>query len=77
MIRITIGQALSNLTRDGRTEIIRCHRSYLVNLMAVNRVDGNAQGLKLSFSKSLAMTHIVPVSRSFIADFKVRFAKVS
>jgi len=49
--------------------LIRCHRSYLVNLKKVNKITGNAQGLKLSF-KNLSET--VPVSRKYtpgIRDF--------
>jgi len=44
--------------------IIRSHRSYLVNLKNVKKVSGNAQGLKLSMKDSEEM---VPVSRKYIA----------
>ncbi len=46
------------------TRFVRCHRSYLVNLDAVTKVSGNAQGLKL-FLQDVSNTYI-PVSRSYI-----------
>jgi DNA-binding LytR/AlgR family response regulator len=46
------------------TDVIRCHRSYLVNVDCIENVSGNAQGLKL---KLRDVTDVeVPVSRSFI-----------
>ncbi len=42
-------------------QIVRCHRSYLVNLQHVNQVSGNAQGYHLHL-EDLETT--VPVSRS-------------
>ncbi len=42
--------------------IVRCHRSYLVNLDRVERVTGNAQGYKLHLSDGNFM---VPVSRQY------------
>lgn len=42
--------------------IIRCHRSYIVNLRKVVAVDGNAQGYELSL-RGLKKT--IPVSRSY------------
>jgi len=50
--------------------IIRSHRSYLVNLSNVTKVSGNAQGLKLSLKNSDA---IVPVSRKYISVVKAHF----
>ncbi|WP_299760229.1 LytTR family DNA-binding domain-containing protein [uncultured Pontibacter sp.] len=44
------------------TEIVRCHRSYIVNLNQVGKVTGNAQGYKLHFD---ALNEPVPVSRSY------------
>ena len=51
---------------DEIPNIIRVHRSYLVNLYKVESVQGNAQGYKLSIKDSNAE---VPVSRSYIPDF--------
>ncbi len=43
-------------------EIVRCHRSYIVNLNQVNRVTGNAQGYKLHLKNS---NFAVPVARKY------------
>jgi len=43
--------------------IIRCHRSYIINLNQVIDVKGNAQGFKLSLEGT---EEIVPVSRKFV-----------
>jgi len=46
----------------GRDMIIRCHKSYIVNIRNIRKVAGNAQGYKLQFSQ----TDIeIPVSRNF------------
>jgi len=42
--------------------IIRCHRSYLVNLDKAERITGNAQGYKLHFP--FTAEYVVPVSRT-------------
>lgn len=47
--------------------VVRCHRSYLVNLDNVTSVSGNAQGYKLHVGMA---TEPVPVSRSFNAMVK-------
>ena len=44
-----------------RAEVIRCHRSYIVNLRKVSRVSGNSQGYRLHFE---GLEETVPVSRS-------------
>lgn len=49
------------------TSLIRCHRSYIVNLHHVEQVTGNAQGLKLKLKDS---EEIVPVSRSYVPSFR-------
>ena len=43
--------------------IIRCHRSYIVNLKQVNHIKGNAQGYKIEFKTELSDE--IPVSRSY------------
>ena len=45
-------------------EVLRCHRSFLVNVSKIEKVSGNAQGLRLRLS-DLEDTEI-PVSRSYI-----------
>ncbi|MFT4545643.1 MAG: hypothetical protein ACI9UR_000802 [Bacteroidia bacterium] len=48
--------------------VIRCHRSYLVNVDAVEKVSGNAQGLRLKLSG--ITQDEVPVSRSYISKIR-------
>ncbi len=43
--------------------IIRCHRSYIVNIRQVHEVSGNAQGYKIGFKT--AGVSAVPVSRNY------------
>jgi len=48
--------------------LYRCHRAFVINLAKVEQISGNAQGLKLHFSKS---STLIPVSRNYnkeIAD---------
>lgn len=49
------------------SELVQCHRAYIVNLSKVNKVEGNSQGLVLKFENSDAE---VPVSRSFVSSIK-------
>ena len=42
--------------------ILRCHRTFIVNLKNVKNIEGNAAGYKLSFDQD---GYFVPVSRSF------------
>ena len=65
------GQAQKTLLRSSlsrlasqinRSNIVRCHRSYLVNLDRVERVTGNAQGYKLHL---LGSQFQVPVARQY------------
>lgn len=43
--------------------VIRCHRSFIVNLKQVNHIKGNAQGYKIELKTELSEE--VPVSRSY------------
>lgn len=61
MLRSTIANMEAQVNESA---IIRCHRSYLVNLDSVNNVSGNAQGLKLRLTEVSDLE--IPVSRSFI-----------
>ena len=47
--------------------LIRCHRSFIVNLNQIEKVDGNAQGLVL---KIKGCEDSVPVSRKYIEELK-------
>ncbi|GAB3778231.1 LytTR family DNA-binding domain-containing protein [Spirosoma horti] len=64
--------SLSRLEKQiGHPHIVRCHRSYVVNLDRVERVTGNAQGYKLHLG---AGEFVVPVARQYnetiIAELK-------
>ena len=66
-----------NLTDLGRqlanyNYMIRCHRSYLVNAKHIQKVTGNAQGLRLWLDESEL---IVPVSRTYIDKIKAFVAQ--
>lgn len=43
-------------------DIVRCHRSFIVNLAQVEHIRGNAQGYQLSFQQS---KDLVPVARNY------------
>jgi len=43
-------------------EIIRCHKSYIVNITYIKNISGNSKGYKLHFD---ALNFDIPVSRSF------------
>jgi hypothetical protein len=43
--------------------IVRCHRSYMVNLRQIEHVNGNAQGYRIDFKNELNDT--IPVSRNY------------
>ncbi len=63
LLRISLINALKQITFDN---IMQCHRSYIVNINCVEKITGNAQGLKLE----LKHNSVVPVSRSFVKEFK-------
>ena len=65
LLRISLVNALKQITSE---HIFRCHRSYVVNINCIENISGNAQSLKLELTKNC----IVPVSRSFIKEFKKR-----
>lgn len=58
-------KSCENLIKN--TNLLRCHRSFIVNTTIVENVSGNAQGLKLKL-RNLETT--IPVSRSYIPLFK-------
>jgi hypothetical protein len=76
IIRSTLAQVLQRLLSVESEKIMRCHRSYLVNLLAVKDIQGNAQGLKLTFDNAEDGQLTVPVSRSYLVDFKTAIAKI-
>ena len=56
------------------SSFVRCHRLYLVNLDVVERVSGNAQGLRLHLT---GLDEPVPVSRSLTQTVKRRLSHLS
>jgi len=59
LFRITLKLVEEKL--ENEEDIIRCHRSYLVNLRKVSKVSGTARNLSLHFDN---MEFTIPVSRS-------------
>jgi DNA-binding LytR/AlgR family response regulator len=53
---------------DSTLNVMKTHRSYVVNLDAIEDVKGNAQGFLL---KLYGAEELVPVSRNNINDFNV------
>ncbi len=56
------------------SSLVRCHRSYMVNLNKVKNISGNAQGLKIEL---INHSEIIPVSRKYIPIVKEFFQKNS
>ena len=65
MLRATIASVEEKFAG---TDVIRCHRSFLVNVDCIEKVSGNAQGLRLQLKGLSEME--VPVSRSFIPKIR-------
>ena len=65
LLRISLVNALKQITAES---IFRCHRSYAVNINCIQKITGNAQSLKLMLTQDC----IVPVSRSFVKEFKTK-----
>ncbi len=64
MQRATLKSIQSELDQ---TDIVKCHRSFLVNKESIISVNGNAQGLLLSLE---SCSKEIPVSRSFVSAFR-------
>jgi hypothetical protein len=47
--------------------ILKCHRSYIVNINYIDKIEGNSQGYKLFFENN---SYTIPVSRNFVAKLK-------
>ena len=57
------------------TDIIRCHRSYMVNFEKVKVIRKEKDGLKLDFDNSQVSD--IPVSRSYVENVMETFSKYS
>lgn len=70
LLRNTLRKAEEVLAADLR--FFRCHRAYIVNLLEVEHVSGNAQGYKLHLRD---VEETVPVSRNLNKQLTERLAK--
>lgn len=68
--RITIKELEATL--EPYPNIIKTHRSYLVNLKHIKNVSGNAQGYKLEINH---YEEKIPVSRNMIENFNIKMQK--
>lgn len=64
LMRLSLVKAQEQIDNDS---IVRCHRSYLVNIGKLVKVTGNSQGLKLFMGDKAGL---VPVSRSYKTQVK-------
>lgn len=58
---------------DHLDNIVRIHRSFIVNLSFVENVKGNAQGYKLNLKEC---DHVIPVSRNMIPKFEAKVRSI-
>jgi hypothetical protein len=68
--RVLLRSSLTRIERQLRPfhpRLFRCHRTCIVNMGQIARVDGNAQGLKLTLKDSPA---VVPVARRYVGEFR-------
>ncbi|UFH55611.1 LytTR family DNA-binding domain-containing protein [Spirosoma sp. KNUC1025] len=62
-LKLLLRSSLSRLEKQiAQPHIVRCHRSYVINLSRVERVTGNAQGYKLHLLGGLFQ---IPVARQY------------
>jgi DNA-binding LytR/AlgR family response regulator len=64
--RSTLSSIELQLAESGITQVVRCHRAFLINLEKVNSFTGNAQGLKLIVNHD----KMIPVSRTYVTSIK-------
>jgi len=68
--RVLLRSSLTRIERQLRPHsprFFRCHRAFIVNIVHIARVDGNAQGLKLALKDSAA---VIPVARRYVDEFR-------
>lgn len=65
--------SLSNMQKQlvSHNGVIRCHRSYIINLNRVTAVSGNAQGFQLSLP---LFVETIPVSRKYVNEIRNWFS---
>ena len=67
MIRTSLQKAEEILTEH--KFIFKCHRSYMVNINFIDKIEGNIQGYKLFFEN---LDFSIPVSKNFAYELKER-----
>jgi hypothetical protein len=72
VLRSTLKKAETNIQEH--SQLFRCHRTYIVNLAAVAKVSGNAQGYKLHIKDT---DELIPVSRSLNNELTDHIQKYS
>jgi hypothetical protein len=72
LLRETLKKAEENFAG---TEIIRCHRSYIVNFEKVRVIRKDQDGLKLEFDNPSVID--IPVSRTYVKSVMQTFSKYS
>ncbi|MDR1343864.1 MAG: LytTR family transcriptional regulator [Tannerellaceae bacterium] len=72
MLRSTIKQMEDQA--DSHPFIIKCHRAFLVNLEAVQQMNGNSQGYRLRLNGS---EDEVPVSRAYTSAVKTKIRQLT
>jgi len=72
--KIIVRETLGNIGQKTHTSqnIVRVHRSYLVNLHYIMKITGDSQGLKIHLKE---IDNIIPVSRSKIKNFRELVSK--
>jgi DNA-binding LytR/AlgR family response regulator len=65
LLRCSLTNLLKQLPSD--SQVLRCHRSYAVNLLLVKSWQGNAGGLQLAMQSGDV---VVPVSRTYVDVIK-------
>jgi len=68
--RVLLRSSLTRIEQQLRPfypRLFRCHRTCIVNTMRIVKVDGNAQGLKLTLKDSPA---VIPVARRYVNEFR-------
>lgn len=72
MLRSTLKKMEDQLT--AHPQFFRCHRMYIVNLLAVSEVSGNAQGFKLHVAE---LEDAIPVSRNLTETVREKLYSLS
>ncbi|MEL7535084.1 MAG: LytTR family DNA-binding domain-containing protein [Bacteroidota bacterium] len=65
MLRSSLARMAQQI--EGISHLMRCHRAYIVNLLAVQNFKGDSQGYKLYFE---ATELVIPVSRRYTKAFR-------